>query len=58
MWRPAAVDSAGLRARLPVESASLTTLGDTTYLRHVAANPNADVDQVWAAIDHALDADA
>ena len=58
LWRPAAVDSAGLRARLPVESASLTTLGDTTYLRHVAANPNADVDQVWAAIDHALDADA
>ena len=58
LWRPAAGDSAGLRARLPVESASLTTLGDTTYLRHVAANPNADVDQVWAAIDHALDADA
>ena len=57
LWRPAAADSAGLRARLPVESAPPPPWRHHLF-RHVAANPNADVDQVRAAIDHALDADA
>ena len=55
LWRPN--DGRGaqtVRDVLPVGLASLTTVGGSEWLRHVAANPNADLEQIWRAIEEAL----
>lgn len=55
LWRPkAGPEVADVRAAMPEGSVSVTTIGGRQWLRHVAANPNADIEAVWAAILAAL----
>jgi len=56
LWRPNDGRSAqALREALPAGLASLTRVDGKDWLRHVAANPNADLDTIWQAIERALD---
>ena len=51
LWRPNDGRSAQtLREALPVGLASLTTVGGKDWLRHVAANPNADLETIWRSV--------
>ena len=52
-WRPAATDSAGVIAALEGTSSAFT-IGETVWVRQVAANPHAEVDAIWARISAAL----
>lgn len=55
LWRPNDGRSAqAVREALSVALASLTTVDGKDWLRHVAANPNADLETIWSAIDRAL----
>ena len=54
VWRPADRDVDALYVRLPGGVASRATIGGDSWLRHVAANPNAEVSGVIAAIQAAL----
>ena len=59
LWRPkkdCSLSTDEVYARLPDGAASLTTLGGERWLRHVAANPNASIEVLWAAIEVALKA--
>jgi L-2,4-diaminobutyrate decarboxylase len=57
VWRPVAgtggPGAEALHAALPAGAASLTTLGGARWLRNVAANPNADLDALGAAVRRA-----
>ena len=56
LWRPSDGRSAQIiQEALPVGLASLTRVGGKDWLRHVAANPNADLNTIWRAIEGALD---
>jgi len=52
-WRPAQADVAAVIAALSGTSSAFT-IGETPWVRQVAANPHADVDAIWARIDDAL----
>ncbi|MEO0427876.1 MAG: pyridoxal-dependent decarboxylase [Pseudomonadota bacterium] len=52
-WRPAAGDAAALAERLRGTSSTLRTT-EALWLRQVAANPEADIDAIWARIEGAL----
>ena len=55
LWRPNDGRSAQtIQEALPVGLASLTRVGGKDWLRHVAANPNADLDTIWAVVEKAL----
>jgi|GEM_PF-109910 len=55
LWRPAGgVDTAATAARLPPGMASRTRVAGDDWIRHVAANPMADLELIWKAIEHAL----
>ena len=54
LWRPADGEAAAVRARLPAGMASSTILNNREWIRQVAANPSADIDAIWAAIEAAL----
>ena len=47
-------DTKKLFIQLPNGSASLVTLNDKYWIRHVAANPQADVKALWKCIEKAL----
>ena len=47
-------DTKKLFIKLPNGSASLVTLNDKYWIRHVAANPQADVKALWKCIEKAL----
>ena len=55
LWRPAGVPAAAAHARLKGAFVSLATVHGETWLRSVAANPNADPDVVVDAVLGALD---
>ena len=56
LWRPTfPASNEEVKAALPSGSVSTTSIGDQGRLRHVAANPNADIEHVWAAISTYLD---
>ncbi len=51
LWRPNDGRSAqSVRDALPAGLASLIQVGGKDWLRHVAANPNADIDTIWGSI--------
>jgi L-2,4-diaminobutyrate decarboxylase len=50
LYRPADEDCAGIFARLPDGLASITRIGNETWLRSVAANPNVDITAVTDAV--------
>lgn len=52
-WRPATTDSARVIAALEGTSSAFT-IGETVWVRQVAANPHAEVDVIWARISAAL----
>ena len=55
LWRPLhqySVDA--MIARFPKGLASKTRVHGLDWLRHVAANPNMDIEAVWSKMDHAL----
>ncbi len=52
-WRPARSDAATVIAAL-VGTSSAFTIGETVWVRQVAANPHANVDAIWARISSAL----
>ena len=55
LWRPRGqADIRATLTALPAGLASITNVDGTDWLRNVAANPCADVDRVWAAIQGAL----
>ena len=54
LWRPADAEAAGIHARTRGAFVSLTTVHGETWLRSVAANPNADPDLVIDAVLNAL----
>jgi len=57
LWRPrGASDVEPIYQRLPRSSASTTVVLGRDWIRHVAANPNANIDLIWAAIEEALTA--
>ncbi len=56
LWRPKnAGDVDTVLADLPAGAASVTRLGGKRWLRHVAANPNADIEALWLPISRALE---
>ena len=56
LWRPKAQYSADeIFSRLPLGSASLTTVNDEKWVRHVAANPNMQIDLLCSKITEALE---
>ena len=55
LWRPLHTTPQEIRAHLPTEMASLTTVAGQDWLRHVAANPMADADVILSAFDRALE---
>ena len=55
LWRPERRSLDEVFTRLPVGMASRTTVDGTDWIRHVAANPNADLAALIGAIDHAID---
>ncbi len=55
LWRPKDnIDTKELFTKMPIGSASLVTLNDKYWIRHVAANPQADVKALWKCIEKAL----
>ena len=55
LWRPNDGPSAQtVREALPVGLASLTSVDGQDWLRHVAANPNADIETIWRSIAYVL----
>lgn len=52
-WRPRTRDAIAVLQRLG-PTASKTAIDGQTWLRHVAANPGADLELIWARIDAAL----
>ena len=55
LWRPMNGQSVdALRQQFPAGMSSATTVDGHLWVRHVAANPNADIEVIWAAIDAAL----
>ena len=55
LWRPNDGRSAqAIREALPVGLASLTSVDGKDWLRHVAANPNADIETIWRSIASVL----
>jgi glutamate/tyrosine decarboxylase-like PLP-dependent enzyme len=55
LWRPMNGQSVdALRQQFPAGMSSATTVDGHLWVRHVAANPNADIEVIWAAIDTAL----
>ena len=54
LWRPESRPVAEVMAALPRGTASQTQIGGTDWIRHVAANPNAEIDAVLSALDAAL----
>lgn len=54
LWRPRKGNAKSLRQSLPVETSSLTVIDEVDWLRHVAANPMADIEAIWEVIDYAL----
>lgn len=54
VFRPRQVPVAAMRAALDPATVSSAVIGGETWLRCVAANPLADVERVYAAIDTAL----
>ena len=55
LWRPNDSRSAQtVQEALPPGLASLTRVDGKDWLRHVAVNPNADLEVIWAAIEKAL----
>ncbi|WP_421838141.1 pyridoxal phosphate-dependent decarboxylase family protein [Novosphingobium sp.] len=52
-WRPLEGDAAAVIAALDGTSSAFT-IGETVWVRQVAANPHADVDAIWARICAAL----
>ena len=54
LWRPNAGHCADILVKLPQGSTSLTKVNGQSWLRNVAANPNADIDALWAAIEVVL----
>ena len=55
LWRPKHnIDTKELFTKMPIGSASLVTLNDKYWIRHVAANPQADVKALWKCIEKAL----
>lgn len=57
LWRPkGTTDVRPLRERLPPGSTSVTEIDGRAWLRHVAANPCADLEVLWAGLAPVLDA--
>ena len=55
LWRAKnAKDTRTLFSSLPSGSASATKLNGFDWIRHVAANPQADIDKLWSAINKIL----
>lgn len=54
LWRPRNGDMRAIRSALPEGAVSTTTVDGTNWMRHVAANPMADIDRLWTAVDAAL----
>lgn len=55
LWRPNDGRSVqAIREALPVGLASLTSVDGKDWLRHVAANPNADLETIWRSIADVL----
>ena len=55
LWRAKnARDTLALFSSLPSGSASATKLNGFDWIRHVAANPQADIDKLWSAINKIL----
>lgn len=54
LWRPHREDSDALLARLPDGLASRAVIDGAVWVRNVAANPNADMDQVIDILEQAL----
>lgn len=52
-WRPVEGDPTAVIAAL-VGTSSAFTIGETVWVRQVAANPHADIDAIWARISAAL----
>ena len=55
LWRPHNQSERGsIIERLPVGSTSITSVDGKQWLRNVAANPCANIDELWPKIEHAL----
>jgi len=55
LWRPEGCSNIdAFFSKLPVGSASLTTLDDLQWVRNVAANPCVDINKLWSRIELAL----
>jgi len=54
LWRPTNKDIEVVLDRIPTDVVSSTTIDGQLWLRHVAANPNADLTAVCESIDQAL----
>lgn len=55
LWRGGGnSDTSELIKRLPTGSASVTTVGGENWIRHVAANPNVNIERLTSAISEAL----
>lgn len=54
LWRPASGSAESVRAHLPPSTCSLTQVAGVGWLRHVAANPMANLQAICAAIERAL----
>lgn len=51
LWRPINYsDISAVQKQLPPGSTSLTRADNQDWLRNVAANPNADIEQIWTAM--------
>ncbi len=58
LWRPADQKSIdAVISRLPKGLASKIEIDGVNWLRHVAANPNMDIEAVWSTIEHTLTQD-
>lgn len=56
LWRPGGRDDARpILATMPAGSTSMITHDGRDWLRHVAANPSADINLIWRSINQALD---
>ncbi len=56
LWRPSgSIDIDRAMASLPAGSASRTAAGGQVWIRHVAANPCADIEAIWQPIEQFLE---
>ncbi len=54
LWRPTRRAAEAVRAAAPAGAVSLSRIGETAWLRNVAANPAVEIERLIAALEHAL----